>query len=713
MKKIMSLILSLLLLTSTGLAAAAAPEPPDGTLDERMKATTIKVKDTLGIGDEFTSFDGTLNEYGGVSLWELNWSNDKESIYVTANENGRIIRYSDYISDVSRPVYGNIPRFPKISIDEARSAAAVFLDKVLDTSLETVELHGKGTLDYSNNASFYLSGTLKLNGVETPIRVSVSVNSSTKKITSFYRSDYGQEYGGAAKPSAATDKAAAADALKSTLNMKLIYALPGDGSHTARLQYMPNPDGSYVVDAVTGRLLDLSKLDWSDSNFERADAEVGASPSAEPDKAGLTLVEQAAADKLQGVLSQSELENTVRSYPELGLTSDFVVRYLNYYTYEDENKLAQVTASMEFSSTLKDEATQYRNITMDAKTGKFLSLSSNRYYIEKYSAETVAYKYTEQQAEATARAFAGKILPDELKQTVLQTESASPQDGTYSFMFKRAYDSISFPENYIHVGVDADTGFVVSFYSNWYKFEVSFVSSAGAISADTAADKFSAAAGAALRYVNVPEATHASGLLLAYTAKETAVWGIDAISGEPLKAEETKDDILQYSDIDGNPYASIITRLAAYGVGFPGGSFKPNAQLTQEDALIIILSAAGRKAVPLSADRDGDNEELYSAAYSMGILTSAEKDPDKYVTRAEFVKYLVNALGYKEVAQLTGIFKPGFKDDKTIPAGFTGYVAIARGLGIINGDQNGMFKPNDISNRVMAAIMLSNCLSRK
>ncbi|NLA86452.1 MAG: hypothetical protein GX847_04050 [Clostridiales bacterium] len=368
---------------------------------------------------------------------------------------------------------------------------------------------------------------------------------------------------------------------------------------------------------------------------------------------------------------------------------------------------------MEFRYAPKYETAQYRYITIDAKTGKLLSLSSNRYYIDNKGDETVSYKYSSQQAEATARAFAGKILPDELKQTVLQTESTSPQDNTYSFLFRRAYDSISFPENYIHVGIDADTGFVVSFYSNWYKFDVSFVSSAGAITADTAADKFSAAAGTALRYVNVPSATHASGLLLAYTAEDTAVWGIDAISGEPLKAEEKKDDILQYNDIDGNPYASIITRLASYGVGFPGGSFKPNAQLTQEDALIIILSAAGRKAIPLSADRDGDNEELYSAAYSMGILTPEEKDPAGLVSRAVFAKYLVNALGYREIAMLPGIFKPGFKDDKTIPAGFTGYVAIARGLGIINGDQNGMFKPNEISNRVMAAIMLSNCLSRK
>ncbi|NLA86683.1 MAG: hypothetical protein GX847_05250, partial [Clostridiales bacterium] len=332
MKKIMSLILSLLLLTSTSLIAAAAPVSPDGTLDERMKAITLSVKETLGIGDAFTSFDGDLNEYDGVSLWELNWSNDKERIYVTANESGKIVRYNEYVSDTVQPSYGNMPRFPKISIDEAKASAAAFLDKVLDKEIETAELQGSSDLNYSGSAVFSLNGPMMLNGVETPIRIRVNVNSATKKITSFFRSDYGLEYDGAAKPSLAADEAAAAESLKSTLNMKLIYALPGDGTHTARLQYMPNPDGSYVVDAVTGQLLDLSKLDWSDSNWDRADAEAGASPSAEPDKAGLTPVEQEAVDKLQGVLSQSELESVVRAYPELGLTNDFVVRYLNYYT---------------------------------------------------------------------------------------------------------------------------------------------------------------------------------------------------------------------------------------------------------------------------------------------------------------------------------------------------------------------------------------------
>ncbi len=736
MKKILSLALCLILLVSTGIIAAAAPDAPNGTLDERMKVITLSVKETLNIGDDFTSFNGSLDEYATVSLWSLSWSKENEQIYVSANENGRIVSYHHYISDSGTPSSrGNIPRYPKIDFDEAKAIAAAFLDRVSDKDLESVEMQGNSYLDYSGSSLFYLNGSMKLHGVETPVNISVSVNSATKEVSSFNRSDTGLDYSGVTSPSAASDKAAAAEALKSTLNMKLIYALPGDGSHTARLQYQPNPDGSYVVDAVTGRLLDMSKLDWSDGR-PGMNSKDEASASAAPDSAaGLTTVELAAVDKLQGVLSQSELDKKIRAYTELGLTSAFELRYVNYYTYDDENEETQVTAALEFSYRPEDDTSeyQYRYVTMDAKTGRLISLSSNRIYYDT-AAQAAVFKYTDEQTEATARAFAAKILPKEIKQTALLKESVGDREteSARNYAFVRTQDTIFFPENYINVGVDAETGYVVSFYSNWYKYAVTFVSQAGAISADTAAEKYSAAVGTTLRYVGVPASTNESGLLLAYTAADTTVWGVNALTGELLKAEVSEDEGLQYNDIDGNPYAAIISKLASFGVGFPGGSFKPDAQLTQLDALILLESANGRKVSPMPQDgeavsaaarADGgkvvppvgvdETDDIYNMAYSMGILTPNEKEPSKLVSRAEFTKYLVNALGYGEVAKLPGIFKAGFKDDETIPAALMGYVAISRGLGIVNGDDKGNFKPNDIANRVMAAIMLHNCMSRK
>jgi hypothetical protein len=280
-------------------------------------------------------------------------------------------------------------------------------------------------------------------------------------------------------------------------------------------------------------------------------------------------------------------------------------------------------------------------------------------------------------------------------------------------VFNRTHENVEFPENYIIVGVDADTGYVASFYYNWYDYAVTFPSPTGAISADQAEQKYADAAGTALRYVSVPTADQPSGLLLAYVKADDTVWGVNALTGELLKTAKVQDQGIRYDDVEGNPYQSIIMKLAGFGIGFPGGKFMPDAQLTQLDALVLIESTTGLKVTPRHFTETDEIDDVYRTAYSMGILTPDEKNPSKKISRAEYVKYLVSALGYKDIAALRGIYKPGFMDDESIPAGLEGYMAIGKGLGLIRGDQNGYVRPNDIASRTMAAIMLYNCLNRK
>ena len=723
MKKLLALALSLILLASTCVTALAAPAGAStaasgASMTERLKEVTLKVKETLGIGDSFTTFNGNLNESGAASLWSLNWSSDSEQIYVRANENGTVVSYSRYKSGAGDTTYERIPRFPSMSLDDARSVADAFLDKVLDNALLSVELTGTSSLDYSGSAVYHLSGPLKLYGLETSVYISVSVSAATKLVQDFYRSDSGQDYGGVTKPAAATDKAAASAALKDTLNMTLTYALTGDGTKNTRLQYTPAPKGSFVVDAATGRLIDLSTLDYGYSSYPVSyTMDSGASEPESALGAVITEVEQATINELQGVLSQDALERAVRAYSELGLTG-FTLENASYYTYKDENKETRVTANLQFVYAPKDAAYQYRYVTLDARTGKLLSVSGNVIYYAEAARDDAAFKYTAAQTEAVARSFAGKILPDEFKETALSSGvTSSAGSSERSYVFNRVHESIPFPENSISVSVDAETGFVVSFYYSWYEEDVTFISPAGAITAAAAAEKYSQGAGAALRYVGVPTSVQAAGLLLAYTRADYSVWGVDALTGALLKTADTAEDgALKYDDLTGYPYAAMIEKLASFGIGFPGSSFKPAALLTQVDALILLESTNGRKVVPLAGDSAASSsatDEIYSIAYSMGILTPEEKNPSKEVTRAEFVKYLVNAMGYKAVATLSGIYKPGFRDDSAIPADLLGYMALGKGFGILSGDQNGNCRPNETATRATAAIMLYNCMSRK
>ena len=73
---------------------------------------------------------------------------------------------------------------------------------------------------------------------------------------------------------------------------------------------------------------------------------------------------------------------------------------------------------------------------------------------------------------------------------------------------------------------------------------------------------------------------------------------------------------------------------------------------------------------------------------------------------------LLNSLGYGPVAQLPGIFRCDFADASAIPAPDLGYAAIAQGLGIVKGDDNGNFAPGRFATRCEAAYMLWRYMKR-
>ena len=66
----------------------------------------------------------------------------------------------------------------------------------------------------------------------------------------------------------------------------------------------------------------------------------------------------------------------------------------------------------------------------------------------------------------------------------------------------------------------------------------------------------------------------------------------------------------------------------------------------------------------------------------------------------------------QEAARLQGIFRCGFTDEEEIPEEDLGYVAIAKGLGVVQGDRDGAFRPAEGATRQELAVMLYRYLSR-
>ena len=73
-----ALCLLLVLVLCLGLALPAGAESPD----EQMKQVTLRVKKTLGIGDEYTEFNGDSYVRGEQTWWQLTWNREGETLPV-------------------------------------------------------------------------------------------------------------------------------------------------------------------------------------------------------------------------------------------------------------------------------------------------------------------------------------------------------------------------------------------------------------------------------------------------------------------------------------------------------------------------------------------------------------------------------------------------------------------------------------------------------
>lgn len=730
MKKIVSLVLALVLACSLAVSAYAAE--PD--MDQRLQAVTLKAKQTLGIGDEYSSFTGSLTESSPTPQWSLYWSNDDESLQVRITETGKVLQYYSYQNGGTYSSQGgSLAKFPSMSLAQAQSIADTFLGKVLDTGVESARLTANGNQLSLYKTNYFFQGALLVHGLTTPVSLSLTVDTDTQSVVSFNRSDNGQDYSTLPVPGGAISAADASKTLFGSVSMELNYAFRQDGGtddSIAYPQYTPVSDGTKAVDALTGKLIDITPsyppypLRYN-SETTKSIADVAG---------GLTEVELTTASELKGVLSNAALEADARGISGLGLTSAYHLDSVNYYAEQNGNDTSRIVANLNFTvsaaaaSAGSDAAAasskiilsgSYKSVTLDAKQGTLLSVSSYR----GYDSSKPAVNYTRNQAETIARNFVSRLEAAKLSAAVLAAVDSTDTDAQNTeqlFTFNRTVNDIPFPQNSITVSVDTETGYIADYAVSWDD-GIQFASAANLISAEQAAELYTKAVGAVLAYASVPDTKDSTTsqndeLRLAYVfSPESTVWGVDADSGKLLKSAAADTEILSYSDLSGSYASAAVTKLAKYGIGYSGGTFLPGKALTQEDLLTLLVAAGGNPVVyPLAADQTAQQEEddLYQQAYSMGILTKAERQPTKLISRAELVKLIINGAGYGKLAKLSGIYSLQFKDASSVPSDLYGYVAIARGLGIISGNAAGNFQPKRTATRAEAALMLCNYMSK-
>ncbi len=722
MKRFFALLLALCL--GMGLAAPAmAMTAPD--MEAELAAVTAQVKNLLAVDDGYTQFYGDY--YDDLTLtWDLNWSDGERSLSVTCDENGKVLNVYAYREENSRDqFYGFDPAFPAMDQAKARAMAEAWMTRLLGEG-ETARIE-RESVSLSAEGWYSFEGTILLHGVASPITFQLRLDQ--EGLRRYSRSDgYSPYVGELAQPVPAVSQLSAAVSLGSALELELFYVREGD---TASLRYVPV--GAYtVVDALTGDVVDMdalyASLEASGDGMavETLAAEAPAAEAAGVRDEGLSEMELSAISNYADVLAQEALDGILRGVSQLGITEEFA---LDRCAYSMDGETGEVTAFLRYTAAMTDgelygftkqsyqeamewgdSLTIYKYITVNAKTGQLLSVSTSYPLWER---EEKGGK-TETALQKNAEDFLEQCAGEWFETTALCTLTGC--DHREGLVYARLENGYFYPENYLAVEMNPATGTVDSYQAVWEENMV-FSSARGLVSPAEAALSYADALDVTLGYVAWPEEIREDDVellpyrewgyswveslrLAYYYSGLDTVSGVDALTGEVLVDTYGQTGTYTYTDLALTDAREAIEALGQAGIGFGGGKFQPSAILTQREAVTLLLQAAGYDPTGWS-----DESLCYEAVYQ-GFITEEDWQPDVSISRMAFLKMLLGASRYGAAAELEGVWATTFTD---VSQGDVGYAALAQALGLVSGEE---LKPLSVCLRGDAAEMLYRFMSR-
>jgi hypothetical protein len=720
MKKLLAIFLALAFICTGTLAFAE-------DMTAELEKVTLIVKETLGISDDYANYRG---DKSGDS-WYLTWDDGQRELSVTCSAEGKIYSYYVYDNGSYRPYTDDFrPMFPNSAPDQLLETANAFLERVI-TDDEGWLISETGAIGLNNGAGTYtVSGCITRGDYPTDIYIDITIDMDTNEVTGFYRGDSYMDYSdrmGSDEINISEDDAKKLLLDKMSLEKRYYIVKSGD---MARLVYVPAFEGTYLVRAIDGELIDLD--DVYSQVYASAGGDGGMEYMAEDAAAQpreLTDAEKQGISVYKDAMSVDALDMALRAMTELGITDEYKLVSADYST-GDGNMTAELSYnrplpdaevmerfgySEERVEELRAQGTTWNDskyARLDAYTGSVEYFSTYRPY-GNLARESAA---DETEYQDAADAVIKKYMSDIADQLELAEGSAA--NGPYAaystevYNYVRVYDGYRFYDNYVRVTVNAEDGTIDAIDRYWddaQEFEA--VDPESVITAEAALEKYLSAMEFEAAYISIPasmndyEITHDMTLCWRYVDK-TGAYGVDAVTGEVLSDKNNTAEAKVYDDIAGIAQEEMILKLADYSVGFAGGSFLPDKEFTIRDMLTIMLSMNGNYDT-----ETWEFEDMAASAKALGAGDFSGADPEAQVTRSEFARALITAAGYGDAAAINGIFSCGFADEADIPAEDMGAVAIAYGLGIISAGDDGMIRAGEVLTRAQAAEIAYNFLS--
>lgn len=182
---------------------------------------------------------------------------------------------------------------------------------------------------------------------------------------------------------------------------------------------------------------------------------------------------------------------------------------------------------------------------------------------------------------------------------------------------------------------------------------------------------------------------------------------------------DTKDELMSFADINEAKWArEAIESLVAKNVikGYEDGDFKPNANITREEFVKIVVGAFGVEVLENASvfddvANDSWAKNYIAAAKNAKIINGISENIfglGRNITREDMAVMLVNAYEAKISAINDGTHT--FADDAQIAEYAKSAVAKLYGAGVISGYEDGTFLPKNNATRAEAAQMVYKIL---
>ena len=167
---------------------------------------------------------------------------------------------------------------------------------------------------------------------------------------------------------------------------------------------------------------------------------------------------------------------------------------------------------------------------------------------------------------------------------------------------------------------------------------------------------------------------------------------------------------------------AAINNFAAKGFinGNEAGNFEPDRMISREEFLKMVLNAFGLKTGGATCDfADVPEDSWYygyvATAYQLGIVNGVgdgKFGSGQPILRCDMAVMIQKAAEAANLNRNAGVEKQ-FADEADIPAYAIESVKNLSGLGVINGFEDNTFRPADEASRAQAVVMLYNYLNRK